>query len=44
RVNVDLKPILSIHVALQYIAKYASKAEPRSTAFLEIFNQILRDN
>ncbi|CAG8502458.1 12012_t:CDS:2, partial [Cetraspora pellucida] len=33
-----------IHAALQYIAKYASKAEPRSTAFSEILNQILRDS
>ena len=43
RANVDLKPILSIHAALQYISKYASKTEPRSTAFLEILNQILSD-
>ncbi len=41
RANVDLKPVLSIHAALQYILKYASKSEPRSTAFLEIFNEIL---
>jgi hypothetical protein len=41
RANVDLKPILSIHAALQYISKYASKAEPRSAAFSEIFNEIL---
>ena len=27
QVNVDLKPVLSIHAALQYISKYASKAE-----------------
>ncbi len=38
---MDLKPVLSIHVALQYISKYASKSESRSTAFLEIFNEIL---
>ena len=41
RANVDLKPILSIHAALRYIAKYASKSEPQSKAFKEIFNQIL---
>ncbi|EXX51157.1 hypothetical protein RirG_264220 [Rhizophagus irregularis DAOM 197198w] len=41
RANVDLKPILSIHAALQYISKYASKAEPSSLAFSEIFKQIL---
>ncbi len=39
--NVDLKPILSIHVALQYISKYASKSKSRSAAFSEIFNQII---
>ena len=44
RANVDLKPVLSIYAALQYIAKYASKAEPRSAAFTEIFNQILSNS
>ena len=29
---------------MQYIAKYASKAEPRSAAFSEILNQILSDS
>jgi len=38
--NVDLKPVLSIHAVLQYISKYASKAEPSSNAFTDIFNQI----
>src|SRR3954469_20790644 len=37
--NVNLKPILSIHAALQYISKYASKSELRSLAFSDIFNQ-----
>ncbi|GBB88230.1 hypothetical protein RclHR1_14780007 [Rhizophagus clarus] len=44
RANVDLKPILSIHAALQYISKYASKAEPSSQAFSEIFEQILNNS
>ena len=44
RANVDLKPVLSIHAALQYISKYASKAEPRSMAFSEIFSKILNDS
>ncbi len=44
RANVDLKPILSVHAALQYICKYASKGEPRSMAFSEIFNQILNNS
>ncbi|GBC48412.2 ATP-dependent DNA helicase PIF1 [Rhizophagus irregularis DAOM 181602=DAOM 197198] len=41
RANVDIKPVLTIHAALQYISKYASKSEPKSVAFTEIFNQIL---
>src|SRR3990170_4143760 len=44
RANVDLKPVLSIHAALQYISKYASKAEPRSESFSKIFNQILNNS
>src|SRR3989440_1844252 len=39
--NVDLKPVFTIHAALQYISKYASKSEPRLMAFSDIFNQIL---
>ncbi|GBB88856.1 hypothetical protein RclHR1_15480005 [Rhizophagus clarus] len=35
---------LSIHAALQYISKYASKAEPRSASFSEIFDQILNNS
>ena len=31
-------------MALQYISKYASKAEPRSIAFSEIFNQIFNNS
>ena len=41
QVNVNLKPILNIYVALQYISKYTSKSESRSAAFSEIYNQIL---
>ena len=36
--------MLSIHAALQYISKYASKAETRSAAFSEIFNEILSNS
>jgi len=39
-----LKPILSIHAALQYISKYASKAEPESKAFSDVLSQILSDS
>ncbi|PKC54023.1 hypothetical protein RhiirA1_355365, partial [Rhizophagus irregularis] len=44
RANVDLKPILTIHAALQYISKYASKAEPRSAAFSDILIRILSES
>jgi DNA replication protein DnaC len=44
RANVDLKPILSIHAALQYISKYASKSEPRSEGFSQILNRILNNS
>lgn len=43
RANVDKKPILTIHAALQYISKYASKAEPRSVAFSDILDGILQN-
>ncbi|PKK68522.1 hypothetical protein RhiirC2_782186 [Rhizophagus irregularis] len=42
--NVDLKPIFSIYIALQYISKYTSKTEPSSLAFSEIFKQILNNS
>ncbi|CAG8641197.1 7999_t:CDS:2 [Cetraspora pellucida] len=42
--NVDIKPILNIHAALQYVAKYASKSEPRSATFSELLNKILRES
>ncbi len=36
--------MLSIHAALQYISKYASKAEPGSEAFSDILNRILNES
>ncbi|PKC53999.1 hypothetical protein RhiirA1_355380, partial [Rhizophagus irregularis] len=44
RAYVDLKLILSIHAALQYVAKYASKVEPRSSAFSDVLNRILSES
>jgi hypothetical protein len=44
RANVDLKPILSIQVALNYIAKYASKSEPRSATFSDMLTRILNNS
>jgi hypothetical protein len=41
---MDFKPVLSIYTVLQYISKYASKAEPMSNAFADIFNQILNNS
>jgi hypothetical protein len=41
---VDLKPVLSIYAALQYVSKYASKAEPKSALFTKIFNSILNNS
>ncbi len=42
--NVNLKSILSIHVALQYISKYASKKKFKLIVFSKIFNQILNNS
>ena len=44
RANVDLKPILTTHAAIQYVSKYASKAEPRSLAFSEVLDKALRND
>ena len=41
---MDLKPILSIHAALQYILKYASKSEPQSAAFSDTLKRILDES
>jgi ATP-dependent DNA helicase PIF1 len=41
---VDLKPIITTHAALQYVSKYASKAEPRSLAYSEVLDKALRNN
>jgi hypothetical protein len=41
RANVDLKPILSMNAAIQYISKYASKSESRSAAFSVLLTRIL---
>ena len=44
RTNVNLKLILSIHAALQYISKYASKAELQLEAFSDVLNWILNES
>ncbi|CAG8721781.1 4893_t:CDS:2 [Cetraspora pellucida] len=42
--NVDLKSVLTIHAALQYVSKYVSKAEPRSLAFSKILDRAFHSN
>ncbi|CAG8769227.1 29021_t:CDS:2, partial [Racocetra persica] len=44
RANVDFKPVLTTYAALQYISKYASKAESRSLAFSEILDRALQNS
>jgi hypothetical protein len=40
RANIDLKPVLSKDAAINYIAKYASKAEKQAPAFPELLASI----
>ena len=39
-----MKPILTTYAALQYVSKYASKAEPRSLAFSEVLDKALHND
>ena len=39
--NVDFQPVLSWHVVLKYIAKYASKEERRSESYHDMLTRIL---
>lgn len=43
RANIDVKPVLSSDAALNYIAKYASKAEQDAPEFHEMLATIARD-
>jgi hypothetical protein len=40
RANVDCQPVVSRHVVLKYIAKYASKAEKRSESYQDMLTRI----
>jgi ATP-dependent DNA helicase PIF1 len=40
RANVDCQPVVSRHVVLKYIAKYASKAEKRSESYQDMLSRI----
>ncbi|XP_046145856.1 uncharacterized protein LOC123989199 [Osmia bicornis bicornis] len=43
RANTDCKVITSEHAILNYLSKYASKSEPQSQSFMDLFNNILVD-
>ncbi|KAF5331234.1 hypothetical protein D9611_013064 [Ephemerocybe angulata] len=43
RANVDFKPVLSKEAAIQYAAKYATKAEKQSPAFPELLAGVVND-
>ena len=40
RANVNCQPILSKHVVLKYISKYASKAEPKLESYDAILSRL----
>ena len=42
RANVDMQYVLSRQKVIKYVAKYATKAEPRSKALRELFGNIVR--
>lgn len=44
RANVDSQAIVSIHAVLTYIAKYASKAEPRSDSMKEFIRDSVQES
>lgn len=41
RANTDINPCTSSHAVIQYVAKYASKAEKQSRSHAEIFNSVV---
>ncbi|XP_055329698.1 uncharacterized protein LOC129582250 [Paramacrobiotus metropolitanus] len=43
RANVDFSPIVDRYAVLNYVAKYASKSEPRSSTYAEILHHIIRE-
>jgi len=42
RANVDLQYVVSRQKVVKYIAKYATKSEPRSKALQEVYNTIMK--
>lgn len=43
-VNMDVQPIVSIQDVLNYIAKYAAKAEVQSESYQDVLKQILAES
>ena len=43
RANCDIKVVLDYHACVEYLAKYASKGEPRSPVMKLAFNSIVRN-
>lgn len=44
RANIGFSPIISKGAVINYIAKYASKAEPRSATYSDILKNIIRND
>ncbi|KAF8196251.1 hypothetical protein K438DRAFT_1418932, partial [Mycena galopus ATCC 62051] len=42
RANIDIKPVLSKDAALNYIAKYATKAEQQAPGFPELLQGVVK--
>ena len=42
RANVDMQYMVSRHRVIEYVAKYATKSEPRSKALREVYNHIMK--
>jgi len=43
RANCDIQPVIDYHACVEYLAKYASKGEPRSPAIKSAFNSIIQN-
>ena len=43
RANCDIQVVIDYHACVEYLAKYASKAEPRSSVMKTAFNSIIRN-
>ena len=41
RANIDVQAVTSKHAAIEYVAKYAAKSEPRSNHYIELLTNIV---